>query len=227
MTLAGPSAVYRRSRSRTMAAARAASTEVTHLVHAPSNPPGWSAGKWGEWYPDILDADGKLTTAHPKPYWQTGWLAQHDRLMASLAAMKGRAPLVISGDLHAIGMGRMLRCGTLDLRATRSRPCCRVRSARPRRLSVVGPRRRRQPPAHLDTPGTSADRAARIHDRRLPAGSDHPAVLQMGPEDAASRGDRHAGAVPYPRARAAGLTSAPGAISAYGLTRRPCPAETI
>ena len=47
--------------------ARAASTEVTHLVHAPSNPPGWSVGKWGDWYPDVLGADKKLTTKVAKP----------------------------------------------------------------------------------------------------------------------------------------------------------------
>jgi hypothetical protein len=41
--------------------ARTASTDVSHLVHAPSNPFGWSAGKWMEWYPDVLDNDGKLT----------------------------------------------------------------------------------------------------------------------------------------------------------------------
>ena len=42
--------------------------------------PAGSAGKWGEWYPDVLDADKKLTIAQPKPYWQPGWLKQHDRL---------------------------------------------------------------------------------------------------------------------------------------------------
>jgi hypothetical protein len=50
----------------------------------------------------------------PKPYWQSGWLKQHDRLMAAMAAMLGRIPLVISGDLHAIAEGRMLRSGALD-----------------------------------------------------------------------------------------------------------------
>ena len=35
--------------------------------------------------------------------------------MAALSANKARAPLVISGDLHAIGVGRMLRSGKLDL----------------------------------------------------------------------------------------------------------------
>jgi hypothetical protein len=69
-----------------------------------------------EWYPDVLGRDGKLTANEPKPYWQPGWLKQHDRLMQAIAGMKGRAPLVISGDLHAIGIGRMLRSGKLDFR---------------------------------------------------------------------------------------------------------------
>jgi hypothetical protein len=92
-----------------------AATEVAHVVHAPSNPPGWSAGKWGEWYPDILGPDKKLTTKIPKPYWQPGWLKQHDRLMTAMSEMKGRVPFVISGDMHAIAIGKMLRSGSLDL----------------------------------------------------------------------------------------------------------------
>jgi hypothetical protein len=117
MTLAGSSAVFVDPEVEKWLFSRAASPDVTHLVHAPSNPPGWSAGKWGEWYPDVLGADNRLTTASPKPYWQEGWLKQHDRLMASLAAMKGRTPLVVSGDLHAVAMGQILRCGRLDLKA--------------------------------------------------------------------------------------------------------------
>jgi hypothetical protein len=116
-TLAGPSAVYLDREVEKWLAARAAATEVTHLVHVPSNPPGWTAGKWGEWYPDVLGRDGKLTVKEDKPYWQPGWLKQHDRIMASLSAMRGRAPLVISGDLHAVAIGRMVRSGTLDLSA--------------------------------------------------------------------------------------------------------------
>src|SRR5215217_4221331 len=116
-TLAGPSAVYLDPEVETWLKARCAATEVNHLVHVPSNPPGWTAGKWGEWYPDVLGRDGKLTASEPKPYWQSGWLKQHDRLMQAMSAMNGRAPLVISGDLHATGIGRMLRSGALDLRA--------------------------------------------------------------------------------------------------------------
>src|SRR5439155_3810048 len=94
VTLAGPSAVYVDLEVEKWLAARSAATEVAHLVHAPSNPPGWTAGKWGEWYPDVLGSDGKLTVAKPKPYWQSGWLKQHDRLIAAMAANKARAPLV-------------------------------------------------------------------------------------------------------------------------------------
>src|SRR5215475_10179741 len=152
-TLAGPSAVYLDREVEKCLPARTAATEVTHVVHVPSNPPGWTAGKWGEWYPDVLGQDGKLTVKEPKPYWQPGWLKQHDRLMEAMSAMKGRVPLVISGDLHAIGMGRMQRSGKLDLRAN---PITAV-LAGPlgSRTSPLGwPSGRRGagalPPAHLD-----------------------------------------------------------------------------
>src|SRR5215470_8003682 len=112
-TLAGPSAVFVDGTVEAWLKSRMTDREMIHVVNIPSNPPGWSAGKWGEWYPDILK-DGKLTTDIPKPYWQSGWLKQHDRLMAEVAAMPGRIPLVISGDLHAIAEGHMQRSGALD-----------------------------------------------------------------------------------------------------------------
>jgi hypothetical protein len=113
-TLNGPSAVFVDGTVENWLTSRMADRDVIHVVNIPSNPPGWSASKWGEWYPDILGKDGKLTTDIQKPYWQTGWLKQHDRLMQAVAAMPGRIPLVISGDLHAIAEGRMMRCGSLD-----------------------------------------------------------------------------------------------------------------
>ena len=116
-TMAGASAVYVDLQVEAWLKARTAGTEITHVVHVPSNPPGWTAGKWGEWYPDVLGDDGKLTVKVPKPYWQPGWLKQHDRLMEAIGAMKRRAPVVMSGDLHAIGAGRMLRSGDLDFKA--------------------------------------------------------------------------------------------------------------
>jgi hypothetical protein len=113
-TLNGPSAVFVDGTVENWLKSRMTDREIIHVVNIPSNPPGWSAGKWGEWYPDILGKAGKLTTEIAKPYWQSGWLKQHDRLMAEVAAMPGRIPLVISGDLHAIAEGRMMRCGALD-----------------------------------------------------------------------------------------------------------------
>ncbi len=117
MTMAGPSAVFVDNDVEAWLKARMAAPEVAHVVNAPSNPPGWTAGKWGEWYPDVLDPDGKLTLEKSKPYWQSGWVKQHDRLMAAMSAMRGRVPLAMSGDLHAIAIGRMLRTGTDDLSA--------------------------------------------------------------------------------------------------------------
>jgi hypothetical protein len=114
VTLAGPSAVFLDGTVEAWLKSRMTDREMIHVVNIPSNPPGWSAGKWGEWYPDILGKDGKLTADVPKPYWQSGWLKQHDRLMAEVAAMPGRIPLVVSGDLHAIAEGRMQRSGALD-----------------------------------------------------------------------------------------------------------------
>ena len=117
MTLAGPSAVFVDDQVEDWLRRRMAAPDVAHVVNAPSNPHGWTAGKWGEWYPDVLTREGKLSIDVRKPYWQDGWLKQHDRLMLAMSGMKGRIPLSMSGDLHAIGIGRILRSGTHDLSA--------------------------------------------------------------------------------------------------------------
>ncbi len=152
LSLAGPNAVFVEAQVERWLLDRTASTGVRHVVHAPSNPFGWSAGKWGEWYPDILDREGSgLTTAVDKPYWQEGWLRQHDRLARAIGAQPDRVPLIISGDLHAIGVGRIHRAGGVDLAA---RPITAVLSG-PVGTSVRGfPSVVRgigaTPPAHLD-----------------------------------------------------------------------------
>jgi hypothetical protein len=152
MTMHGPNAVFVDLQVEKWLTGRASSREVTHLVHAPSNPPGWTAGKWGEWYPDYLPEDADhLTTSVSKPYWQDGWLRQHDRLMASMSGMRGRIPLVVSGDLHAVGVGAIRRSGTLDLAANPintvlSGPIGTARAGFPSAIRGVGP----TPPAHLD-----------------------------------------------------------------------------
>lgn len=150
-TLAGESAVYLDPEVERWLVARSASPDATHLVHAPSNPMGWSAGKWMEWYPDVLDRENKLTTKEPKPHWQSGWMKQHDRLVAAMAGMKGRIPLTISGDLHAVGIGKMTRCGSLNLEKTPltsvlAGPIGTAPGAWPSAFRGVGA----SPPEHLD-----------------------------------------------------------------------------
>lgn len=115
LSLAGPNAWIVPPEAEDWLKARAADTRVTHFLNLSSMPPVFSAGKWGDWYPDILGPDGKLTTKIQKPYYQEGWLKQHDRLMRTLSEMKGRVPIWISGDMHAHGEARLLRGGTVDL----------------------------------------------------------------------------------------------------------------
>jgi hypothetical protein len=95
---------------------RMAASDAIHVVNMPSIPPGWSAGKWGEWYVDMDAGNGKLTTAVPKPCWQPGWRQRHDRLLQA-ARHARRIPLFVSGDLHSLGEGRILRMANIDLRA--------------------------------------------------------------------------------------------------------------
>lgn len=112
--------------------------DTAQLLHVPSHPPGWSAGKWREWYPDIMetqatrisadgtaitdwggssDGKGKLSTAHPKYFWQSGWYAQHQRIFSALSEQERRPAAIMSGDLHATGALRIQRSGNLNLLA--------------------------------------------------------------------------------------------------------------
>jgi phosphodiesterase/alkaline phosphatase D-like protein len=95
---------------------RMESSAARHVVHVPSMPLGWSAGKWGEWYPDVLDDRGRLGVEKAKYFWQEGWRRQHDRLVQAASAMR-RIPLFLSGDLHALGHGAMAKNGRMDLHA--------------------------------------------------------------------------------------------------------------
>jgi hypothetical protein len=118
ITLAGPTGVFLPPETeawllRRMAAPR---SEVRHVVQMPSTPLGWSAGKWGEWYPDLLEESGRLGVTKKKPFWQEGWKRQHDRLLEAASKMD-RKPLFVSGDLHALGAGRILASGDLNLRS--------------------------------------------------------------------------------------------------------------
>lgn len=115
MALTGPTGGFIPETTEAWVMRRMAAQETRHVVNLPSTPVGWSAGKWGEWYPDLLQADGTLGTTKPKYLWQSGWNLQHNRLLQAASAMQG-IPLFLSGDLHALAEGRILRYGNLDLR---------------------------------------------------------------------------------------------------------------
>ncbi len=115
ISIAGPTAVFvEEAAERWMAGRTADEQSSRHLIHIPSTPFGWTAGKWGEWYPDYLQPNGELGLGNPKPYWQSGWYAQHQRILSSLAGQDERIPLIISGDLHAIGSGMITRSDGLN-----------------------------------------------------------------------------------------------------------------
>lgn len=87
-------------------------SEARHVMNLPSNPVGWSAGKYAEWYPDVL-VDGELSLELPKAGWQEGWLSQHDRILSAVSAMD-RLPLVVSGDIHSHAEGRIFASANAD-----------------------------------------------------------------------------------------------------------------
>lgn len=117
MTLDGEDAVFLDKAVERWFRDRMASDEAVHLLNVPSGPFGWTAGKWGEWYPDRLVAGGGLSAEPPKNHWQPGWLKQHDRLLRAMSAMPRRIPLIISGDLHATAAARIIQAGDTDLSA--------------------------------------------------------------------------------------------------------------
>jgi hypothetical protein len=109
---------------------RIASSDATHFALVPSHPMGWTAGKWREWYPDVVapagfsgvvtntvleDVEGDvLSTAAQKYLWPMGWWQQHQRLLAALYQRPG-SRFTFSGDIHAQGAVAITASGDLSL----------------------------------------------------------------------------------------------------------------
>lgn len=107
LTLKGPSATFVEPDAENWLLSRMKESDARHVVNMPSSPVGWTAGKWAEWYPDVLTKDAALSRDVEKPYWQTGWRSQHNRLLSAASAMDKRA-LFISGDIHSLGETHMM-----------------------------------------------------------------------------------------------------------------------
>jgi len=93
---------------------RVADTSVMHSIVVPSTPFGWSAGKWLEWYPDLLGPDKKLHAGRDKYLWQPGWQNQHDRILTAMYNQENKIPLTVSGDLHTFAAGKITNSRDLD-----------------------------------------------------------------------------------------------------------------
>ena len=91
--------------------ARTLAEDTRHFMHSPSLPFGYSSGKLGDWYPDVLSPDGQLVLYLPKEGWQPGWLHQAQRIMEMLSAQRKRRAVVIQGDFHATAAGKITRSG--------------------------------------------------------------------------------------------------------------------
>lgn len=105
-----------------------AGSSATHFALIPSHPLGYTAGKWREWYPDVVAEEGADTVSNEllgetkgtlgmnadKYLWQKGWWAQHQRLLETLAAKDG-SRFMLSGDIHALAAERITQSGDLDL----------------------------------------------------------------------------------------------------------------
>lgn len=99
-----------------------------HYAMVPSHPVGWTAGKWREWYPDVVapegfvgvvtnenlsDVQGQLTTSAQKYFWQKGWWEQHQRLLEALVKFRQGSRMIFSGDIHALGAVNISNSGEL------------------------------------------------------------------------------------------------------------------
>lgn len=117
LTLDGDSAVTVHPAAERWLTDRLKGSPAQHVVSISALPFGWSAGKWLEWYPDVVAASGALTRDRPKPHWQPGWFDQHQRLLRAVSDASTRVPLILAGDLHQQGAGRLLASAELDLRS--------------------------------------------------------------------------------------------------------------
>ena len=110
---------------------RMATSDALHFALVPSHPMGWTAGKWREWYPDVVAPAGftgvvtntvmddiaadQLTTSAQKYLWPKGWWHQHQRLLEALANSRPDSRVIISGDIHAQGAVSIKSSGDLIL----------------------------------------------------------------------------------------------------------------
>ena len=109
---------------------RIVNSKAKHLAFIPSHPLGYTAGKWREWYPDVVAEEGasgivinellsgrkgSLTINADKYLWQKGWFLQHQRLLKTISERAG-STFIFSGDIHAIGAASIIQSDQITLK---------------------------------------------------------------------------------------------------------------
>ena len=130
MTLGSKKAVLISNEDEKWLLSRIKESKAKHLAFIPSHPFGYTAGKWREWYPDVVAEEGAtgtvvnellsgtsgfLTTNASKYLWQQGWFMQHQRLIKSISERIG-SRFIFSGDIHAIGASSITQSGDIELK---------------------------------------------------------------------------------------------------------------
>ena len=130
MTLGDKKALLISKKNEEWLLSRINQSKAKTLAFIPSHPFGYTAGKWREWYPDVVAEEGasgtvinellsgnkgSLTTEVNKYLWQEGWFFQHQRLIKAISERKG-SRFVFSGDIHAIGAVSIIKSGKLKLK---------------------------------------------------------------------------------------------------------------
>jgi hypothetical protein len=113
-SLAGEAAVLTAKEAENWIINRTQNSQTNFLIHIPSTPIGWTAGKWSEWYPDVFQSDGTIGLGETKKYkWQKGWWLQHQRLLKSWQNTN-HIPIILQGDLHNSSYALLRKSGDLD-----------------------------------------------------------------------------------------------------------------
>jgi len=130
MTLGEEKAVLISNEDEKWLISRINNSKAKHLAFIPSHPLGYTAGKWREWYPDVVAEEGtsgtvinellsgrkgSLTIDANKYLWQKGWFLQHQRLLQSISERVG-SRFIFSGDIHALGATSILESDKIKLK---------------------------------------------------------------------------------------------------------------
>jgi len=130
MSLGGKNAKLINKKNEEWILTRFQESSVLHLAFIPSHPLGYTAGKWREWYPDVVASDneegvilnellsgktGKLTTKAEKYLWQQGWFLQHQRFLKGLSNRVENS-FTFSGDIHAIAANKIIKSDNYSLK---------------------------------------------------------------------------------------------------------------